>query len=248
MLTKRFAKHALTYAKHAIIQQKMGEELAKLFISNKKVCKELCIFEFGSAHGEFSTILCQALKRAKIKCTTLFCNDINDYATVYNEAFAKNLGVDTLMFKCFDMNEVKNYLDSAFDVITSNACLQWLNQKKVLGICKDFLRPNGELLLSSFGKDNLWQIRETCGIGLEYLDIQTYKTLLSPYFKIIHLYEKHYDLDFTNSLGVFRHLSKSGVNGITKDFVLTKSLLKQYQAQFGGIVSFHSIFIHAQKL
>lgn len=248
MLAKRFARRAFTYPKTAIIQRQMGEELANLFVSHKIGGENLCIFEFGSARGEFSKTLCQALKRTNIQCQKLLCNDINDYAEIYDEVFAKNLGVNELIFRCFDMNEVGKFLDSSFDVITSNACLQWLNQKEVLREVKKFLLPNGELLLSSFGKDNLWQVREVCGVGLEYLDIHTYKQLLSPHFKIICLYEKHCDLDFTNSLGVFKHLSQSGVNALTKDFILTKSLLNDYQRRFGGIASFHSIFIYAQKL
>ncbi|MGX2984233.1 methyltransferase domain-containing protein [Helicobacter sp. 23-1048] len=248
MLAKRFAKRAPTYAKHAIIQRAMAEELANIFVAHKRERKNLAIFEFGSAFGEFSTILCHALKRAKIKCSTLLCNDINDYGHIYTKAFAKNLEVENLAFQCFDMNEGERFLDSLFDVIASNACLQWLNQQEVLLRLKDFLLPNGEILLSSFGKNNLWQVREICGVGLEYLDLELYEKMLSPHFKIIRLYEKQYDLDFKESLEVFRHLSQSGVNALTKDFVLTKSLLKHYQERFGGVLSFHSIFIHAQKL
>ena len=62
----------------------------------------------------------------------------------------------------FDMNTLatQNLSKQKFDLITSNASLQWLDLKQVLPTLANMLNKKGILLLSTFAKQNLKKIQK----------------------------------------------------------------------------------------
>ncbi|HEA8248685.1 TPA: malonyl-[acyl-carrier protein] O-methyltransferase BioC, partial [Campylobacter coli] len=70
----------------------------------------------------------------------------------------------------FDMNTLatQNLSKQKFDLITSNASLQWLDLKQVLPTLANMLNKKGILLLSTFGEMNLKEIKQSTSLGLKY--------------------------------------------------------------------------------
>ena len=239
-VAKSFAKARRTYKENAIIQKQMRSALIKMLKKYGQTYFEN-VFEFGVGNGEFSEIL-----QANIKYKTYAINDINP--PFLHKDLDKNPHFDSI--EIFDMNELETHKIFAqkFDLIASNACLQWLDTHRILRLLSIMLKPNGILLLSTFGGQNLCELANIASISLQYASADEIKTTLENACEVLDLQEEVQTLDFCTSLEVFRHLQKSGANALsTHKNTLNKSLLKAYQARFGGNITYHSIYMLARK-
>lgn len=224
-----FLKAKNSYFKNAIVQKQMRYELLKHI--NKSYNS---IFEFGSNRGEFSKLISKKTNFKKFVCL-----DINDFSLDYSDKF---------IFLKLDMADIKNHkiYNKKFDLITSNACIQWLNFQNTIQDINNMARKNSQILISTFGKDNLFQIRDICGVGLDYLTVEQIDGILRLYFRDIQIWQKRYLLNFNCSLDIFRHLKLSGVTSLGNVF-LGKNLLKKYEDKYGCSIQYHAIFINAKK-
>ncbi|KAA6226476.1 MULTISPECIES: methyltransferase domain-containing protein [unclassified Campylobacter] len=219
-----FLKAKKSYETNAIVQAKMADLLCELLQKNNLLNFDN-VFEFGAGQGEFSKKIQKIIKfKRYIK------NDCLDYGL--KDAYI------------FDMNDIKSspLSKQKFDLITSNACLQWLNIEKILPTLTTMLNKNGLLLLSSFGKKNLEQIKLSTNLGLKYLSLKEYEILLKKNFDLLNLSEKKFELEFDSALSVFRHLKLNGTNSFGP-FFLSKKFLKDYEKRFKNKLSYHCIFI-----
>ena len=110
-------------------------------------------------------------------------------------------------------------------MIISNAVFQWVEDLPLFieGL-KKCLNPNGILLFSTFGTDNLLEISKLTGEGLKYIAIQELKSLLHPQ----EIYEDKISLNFDTPKDVLKHLKYTGVNAISNNH-WTKSDLKNFE-------------------
>ncbi|MWV61368.1 methyltransferase domain-containing protein [Helicobacter saguini] len=196
----------------------MRSELIKILKQNLTQKSFKNVFEFGTHCGEYTQLL-----RQNIESKNYIANDICDY----------NLRLKGVKTTIFDMNELQNseIFSQKFDLITSNATLQWLNFDKTLQNLVQILSKNGVILCSSFGEQNLIEIKKTTGYGLQYESLQTIESKLKKYFKNVILSEQFHTLKFKNALEIFRHLKLSGVNscGINSQDSLLKQDFKKTQ-------------------
>ncbi len=233
-VASKFFSSKESYESHAIIQRHMRQKLIELleshFIDSRRFGQ---VFEFGAHLGGFSKLLMK-----HIEFEHYICNDINDYGLVF-----ENPNIEST---CFDMRDicVQNYAHR-FNLIASNACLQWLPFATTLASLYEILDSGGIVLLSSFGRHNLKEIQAICGVSLSYLSLEQMQNELCKHYEILALEEESICLDFACALEVFRHLQKSGVNSLGKP--LSKAILQQYQAKFQGKITYHPIYILARK-
>ncbi|MBZ7941886.1 malonyl-ACP O-methyltransferase BioC [Campylobacter molothri] len=223
-----FLKAKSSYEKAAKVQNWMGNRLCEKIPANKFFDQ---VFEFGCAQGEFTRKL-----KKKIIFKKYILNDILDYKSQDK-------------VEIFDMNDIAQHPLSTqkFDLITSNATLQWLNFKKILPALVNMLDTKGILLLSTFGKKNLEQITKSTGFSLKYLSLFEIKKILQEYFFEILIEEDFITLEFESPLEVFRHLKLSGVNSLGH-YTLTKTFLKDYEKKFQNKLTYHPIFIYVKKV
>lgn len=237
-IAKRFYLAKDTYKKNSPAQTQMRYELIKLLESNIKDSKPYFknVFEFGARAFEFTKMLIE-----KIEFESYICNDICDYGeNIFSKKIKKII---------FDMNELESSIifNKKFDLIVSNACMQWLPFEKTLHNLTHIMNKNALLLLSSFGIKNLYEIKEITNAGLNYLNLEEMKNILNIYFKDSILQEKIYTLHFNNPLEVFRHLQKSGVNSCESSInYIKKSWLQEYEKRFNNTLTYHAIFITAR--
>lgn len=140
------------------------------------------------------------------------------------------------------------------DLVASSSALQWLkNLPEFLTRLTITMRPNGILALSLFGKDNLKEIQQLLGIGLDYTSLPALTQHLETLgYKILHQHERHETLHFPNPLAVLHHLRETGVNSITP-FRFTKNSLRQFEADYHKhypqiTLSYHPLRLIAQKV
>lgn len=229
---KRFVRSKHTYEQNASIQRRMRYKLVDMLRLYGKLEFE-SIFEFGAGNGEFTQLLCR-----HIRYQSYICNDINDYGL--NPSL-----IPHMRYFVFDMAEIHStpLWKMRFDLITSNACLQWLDFRQTIGQLRQILAPNGLCLLSTFGQANCQEVREITHYGLEYLSLEAMREILERYFEIIVLEEEKLCLQFSSPLEVFKHLKQTGVNALSHKAFLSKKMLECYQARFHNTLTYHPIYM-----
>lgn len=216
---------AKDYEKHAKVQDFMGLKLCEI-LKDLKISHFEKVFEFGCGRGELSKKL-----QNFIAFDEYLKNDILD--------FKENSNI-----LIFDMNEIakQDLSKEKFDLIVSNATLQWLDLKRILPNLRDMLNQNGILLLSTFAKQNLKEIKQSTGFGLNYFSLNELEQIFKVYFNEVKITQELVELSFDHALDVFRHLKLSGVNSLGF-YPLNKGFLKEFEEKFQNKLTYHPVFI-----
>ncbi|EAI2110950.1 malonyl-[acyl-carrier protein] O-methyltransferase BioC [Campylobacter jejuni] len=216
---------AKDYEKHAKVQDFMGLKLCEI-LKDLKISHFEKVFEFGCGRGELSKKL-----KNFITFDEYLKNDILD--------FKENSNI-----LIFDMNEIskQDLSKEKFDLIVSNATLQWLDLKQIIPSLRDMLNQNGILLLSTFAKQNLKEIKQSTGFGLNYFSLNELEQIFKIYFNEVKITQELVELSFDNALDVFRHLKLSGVNSLGF-YPLNKGFLKEFEEKFQNKLTYHPVFI-----
>ncbi|ENR6631613.1 malonyl-ACP O-methyltransferase BioC [Campylobacter jejuni] len=216
---------AKDYEKHAKVQDFMGLKLCEI-LKDLKISHFEKVFEFGCGRGELSKKL-----QNFITFDEYLKNDILD--------FKENSNI-----LIFDMNEIskQDLSKEKFDLIVSNATLQWLDLKQIIPSLRDMLNQNGILLLSTFAKQNLKEIKQSTGFGLNYFSLNELEQIFKIYFNEVKITQELIKLSFDNALDVFRHLKLSGVNSLGF-YPLNKGFLKEFEEKFQNKLTYHPVFI-----
>ncbi|EOW2191257.1 malonyl-ACP O-methyltransferase BioC [Campylobacter jejuni] len=216
---------AKDYEKHAKVQDFMGLKLCEI-LKDLKISHFEKVFEFGCGRGELSKKL-----QNFITFNEYLKNDILD--------FKENSNI-----LIFDMNEIakQDLSKEKFDLIVSNATLQWLDLKRILPSLRDMLNQNGILLLSTFAEQNLKEIKQSTGFGLNYFSLNELEQNFKVYFNEVKITQELVELSFDNALDVFRHLKLSGVNSLGF-YPLNKGFLKEFEEKFQNKLTYHPVFI-----
>lgn len=216
---------AKDYEKHAKVQDFMGLKLCEI-LKNLEISHFKKVFEFGCGRGELSKKL-----QNFITFDEYLKNDILD--------FKENSSI-----LIFDMNEIakQDLSKEKFDLIVSNATLQWLDLKRIIPSLRDMLNQNGILLLSTFAEQNLKEIKQSTGFGLNYFSLNELEQIFKVYFNEVKITQELIKLSFDNALDVFRHLKLSGVNSLGF-YPLNKGFLKEFEEKFQNKLTYHPVFI-----
>nr|WP_139895050.1 malonyl-ACP O-methyltransferase BioC [Campylobacter jejuni] len=215
----------LSLCLHAKVQDFMGLKLCEI-LKDLKISHFEKVFEFGCGRGELSKKL-----QNFITFDEYLKNDILD--------FKENSSI-----LIFDMNEIakQDLSKEKFDLIVSNATLQWLDLKRIIPSLRDMLNQNGILLLSTFAEQNLKEIKQSTGFGLNYFSLNELEQIFKVYFNEVKITQELIKLSFDNALDVFRHLKLSGVNSLGF-YPLNKGFLKEFEEKFQNKLTYHPVFI-----
>lgn len=241
LIAERFARARDTYSQEARVQQQVAEKMMRLLPD----IRFRHIVEFGCGTGSYSRILLHQLQPETLL--------LNDLCPEMKECLTDLLLQDAVQFMPGDA-EVLEFPEKT-DLITSCSTLQWFNNpKRFFARCHSFLTDNGYLAFSTFGAENMREIRTLTGHGLDYLPVEKLNELLSPYFETVYAEEEIVPLPFATPLQVLQHLKQTGVTGTEKK-IWTRGRLQAfcngYIGQFSqdGNVSltYHPIYIIARK-
>lgn len=208
LVRKRFSRNLKTYKDNSIVQSKMADRLVGMIN-----CQPKNILELGCGSG----LLTEKLIK-KFNTTTYDAIDIVEDCEKYIKEISPNIN--------FYHSDIETFnFQNKYDLIISNAVFQWVEDLPLFieGL-KKCLNPNGILLFSTFGTDNLLEISKLTGEGLKYIAIQELKSLLHPQ----EIYEDKISLNFDTPKDVLKHLKYTGVNAISNNH-WTKSDLKEFE-------------------
>lgn len=215
----RFKKSIGTYDNSAIIQKEMARLLIDKVLSN---CANSFskVFEFGVGTGFLSRNILD-----KISFNEYFANDIIEES----EFCIKNIIKDA-KFLPGDIEKIQ--VDEKFDLVLSNAVMQWIYDiDELLLKIHSSLSQGGYFAFTTFGEQNFKEIKETTGVSLSYLKSETLKEKCEHLFEVVSFDESVQTLCFETPLDVLKHIKHSGTNGI-KTLNWTPSKLREFEEYY----------------
>ena len=234
LVQSRFAKNLKSYNEHAKIQKRMANRLTEL-IKSKNPKK---ILEIGCGTGFLTELVSNNLDYEIYTAVDIvedcysFIKDINpkiDFIPDDFENFLKN-------------NNEK------YDLIVSNATLQWVdNFESVINKLQHRLNQNGELIFSTFGKENFKEIYHVMGTSLNYYSPEELRQIIqnSSIEQEVHI------MAFNSPKDVLKHLQLTGVNAI-ENTSWTKSDLIKFENGYKNLcnkptLTYNPIYVRYSK-
>ncbi|MEI5907500.1 malonyl-ACP O-methyltransferase BioC [Bacillus spongiae] len=262
LLQKRFSQRAESYDDFAIVQKKMAIELIHTippFDENRKIR----ILEIGCGTGYLTNLLCETFPLASIMAV--------DLAPGMIEKAKQRITNNQVTFRCGDIEEM--VLNESYDIIISNATLQWINDlPKLLKKLGNQLAMGGVLAFSTFGNHTFHELHtsfENAKKSLAYERAnppgQSFYTLQelsylckqelgylgggdNPFFSSEKVYVEYFEtvrMFFSSVKKV--GANNSNVEGYCQRPSFFKELMRQYDGHFrdmnGVKATYHSLFI-----
>lgn len=247
LIAERFAKARHTYGREARVQRQVAAHMLRLLLAQTAGRRFRHVTEFGCGTGCYSRLLLHALRPDSLL--------LNDLCTDMLECVADLCQRPDVCFLPGDA-EVMDVAPGT-DLITSCSTLQWFADPATFFVrCQQALAATGILAFSSFGPENMREIRRLTGHGLDYLSPADLAQLLTAAgFHLLHFEETEVSLSFAHPLDVLRHLKQTGVTGTGKQ-MWTRGKLQtfcdDYRSNFclpdGQVtLTYHPVFVVAKK-
>ena len=216
----RFAQAGQSYTEHAIVQKQIAQHLFDLI---QQYCPTQLnqVLEIGCGSGNLSHLL---LENLQIKHLIL-----NDLYPEIQQHFETNSNLEYLIGD-IETLEFSQYLD----LIASSSALQWVTNLEAI-LEKSFLalNPQAYFCFSTFGQQNLQEIKALTGQGLDYLSVKNIQHLLEKNgFEILYLSEQTAHLHFQHPKQVLQHLKATGVTATASNFRWTKQTLVDFYQDY----------------
>lgn len=205
LIQTRFSKSLSSYNENAKIQKKMAEKLITLL--NKTYYKK--VFEIGCGTGFLTELLNKSIEFEQYTAIDIV-SDCKNYIESINPEIN------------FIQADIENFPLEKYDLIIANASLQWVNDfQNIIKTLKNSLLNDGELVFSTFGKENFKEISSVTGTTLDYYSTNE----LEDFFPSSKIFSEIYIMNFENPREVLKHLQLTGVNGIENPNWTKKNLI-----------------------
>lgn len=253
LVAQRFAQASQSYNAHAIIQKQIAQQLMtymQRYALESGLAKQVTprAFEIGCGSGNLSRLFMQ-----DVAFDRLYLNDL------YEEVQQHFASTARIEWRIGDIQQLD--LPPALDLVISSSALQWVTDlDAVLSKAYQALQPKGYLCFSSFGADNLKEIKALTGCGLNYLSLHALRhKLLAAGFEVVLLQDQIQYLYFDHPKQVLQHLKATGVTATASQFRWTRQSLQQFYQQYSRFsvlgaqdkvqycLSYHPIYCIARR-
>ncbi|SEG03903.1 malonyl-ACP O-methyltransferase BioC [Parabacteroides chinchillae] len=243
-IRQRFTRALNSYDRHAVAQQRISAEAAKILSLHLQPFGR-CL-EIGCGTGGFTRHLQRMLPNADWVLNDLCGESLAIAATHCNHSPQSIIG-----------DAENTELGIGYDLIASTSAFQWFHDplnfiKKLAGM----QTKGGVLLFSTFSPGNLQEVKEAAGKGLSYPSGKQWEEWLAPFYNIEVCREEAIRLTFGSPLEVLRHLKYTGVTathngqwtrGMQEDFV------RRYKQQFSTdnnqvTLTYRPLYLLAKRL
>ena len=212
LIAQRFAKARDTYSQAARAQRQVAEKMLRLVeeLLPDAADEKLKLVEIGCGTGIYSELLFSRLHPAEMLLVDL-CPEMKP---LIQKLTARYPAVEAT-FRAADAEQTP--LPTGVQLITSCSTVQWFEAPQTfVQRCAEALAPQGILAFSTFGPDNLQEIKSLTGHGLHYPTLAAWQTMLPPTLQLHHAEEERITLWFSSPIEVLKHLKETGVTGTEK--------------------------------
>ena len=243
LVAQRFAKAGQSYVEQAVVQKQIS---AQLFEYLKSYCPKTfdSVLEIGCGSGNLTHLF-----QTHFQFDQLFLNDL------YEDVDQHFSTIQNIAWLIGDIEQLE--LPSELDAVISSSALQWMTDlPKLLHRIHDALKPKGYLGFSTFGENNLIEIKKLTGQGLNYVGLESLKRQLEQQgFEILLIQQDHKQVYFDHPKSVLQHLKATGVTATAKSHRWTKQSLQQFYSDYqqfhdeqGFRLTYHPIYVIARRI
>ena len=245
-IKQRFSRSADSYDEHAHVQRQIVRKCGELLTRHLNG-QALKVLEVGCGTG----LLTRELKKIPA-VAELWLNDLAEDVCI------RTATLQGIPVSCIIPGDIETVeLPYGLDLIASSSVFQWLSTPgETFARLASRLVPDGLLVFSSFGTDNLKEIRELTGEGLEYPDREKMRQLLETDMEVLYSEEEKIRLCFSDPVDVLQHLKKTGVNGLKSGKLRTPSALRRFAEEYkthyatgkgGYFLTYHPVYYVCRK-
>ena len=242
LVAQRFAKAGQSYVEHAVVQKQISAQLFKYL---KVYCPQnlASVLEIGCGSGNLTHLF-----HSYFQVDQLFLNDL--YADV-DQHFST---IQNIAWLIGDIEQL--HLPQSLDAVISSSALQWMTDlPTLLHRIHDALKPNAYFGFSTFGSDNLTEIKQLTGQGLNYISLEFLKRQLEQQnFEVLLIEQEVKQIYFDHPKAVLQHLKATGVTATAKSHRWTKQSLQQFYLDYqqfydeqGFRLTYHPIYVIARR-
>nr|WP_277606348.1 malonyl-ACP O-methyltransferase BioC [Acinetobacter sp. NIPH 2699] len=260
MVAQRFAKAGQSYVEHAVVQKQIS---AQLFEYLKQYCPQTLpsVLEVGCGSGNLTHLF-----QPYFQVEHLFLNDLyEDVGQHFPDLKSPHLRSDRshsfvkgrpqVNWLIGDIEQL--VLPTPLDAVISSSALQWMIDLPALfKRIHSALKPNAYFGFSTFGSENLIEIKQLTGQGLNYYSVASLQQQLEKNgFEILLIQQqqqKH--LYFDHPKSVLQHLKATGVTATAKSHRWNKQSLQQFYLDYeqfkdehGFRLTYHPIYVIARR-
>lgn len=246
---QRFGASASSYDKYAIAQQYIYRRMLD-WLAPYQQRQWTNVLEIGCGTCGLSK---QVDKYHHVQRWTL--NDLDD-KMCRQGAFVPRFA-DSATYLIGDAEAID--LGEEYDLIVSASAIQWMHDpERFVRALYQRLRPGGVLLLSTFGPENLREIRQLTGQGLDYTSLGQVAHWLDGLTSSVRVEEELYPLSFASPRDVLLHLKRTGVTATStaSEGFWTASKLRDFEEAYRHLfatasgdveLSYHPIYLMAER-
>ncbi|MGB9613640.1 MAG: malonyl-ACP O-methyltransferase BioC [Candidatus Margulisiibacteriota bacterium] len=236
IIKESFSRSAVHYDKHAVLQREMAEKLFRLV----KEQKYQRILDIGCGTGYLTAKMAKFFPQAEIVGL--------DLAPGMIEVAKEKYAFKNLEFMLGDGEDLP-FPNHYFDLVVSNASLQWMNLKKVGSEVKRVLVLGGDFIFSTFGSKTLWELKS---VGFRVNDFNSLSDLFRDLmeFEILQAQLELVNKQFKTVKEIVYYLKEIGADissGNSKFGFDPFSGIKNYREKYGARATFEIIYLCASR-
>lgn len=245
-IRRKFSRAATTYDEHANVQKEAAEQLAARLPETTPAT----ILELGCGTGNYTRLLTDRFPTSRL--TAL------DFSAAMLAVARAKVHEEPVTFHCQDAEVfLKNTRDS-YDLITSNATMQWFDDlARAAGLIAEQLNPGGTFLATIFGPEGLQELHDGLaavnpgGVTLpidSFPDQTRLQEIFSAHFSQVEIEEWRLLRCYPTLNDLLRHIRRTGTGGPRQGEALLDrprfaALEKWYLQEFGECRISYQIFL-----
>ena len=242
LVAQRFAKAGQSYVEHAVTQKQISKELFA-YLQRDLPQSLASVLEIGCGSGNLTHLF-----HSYFQVDQLFLNDL------YEDVDQHFSTIENIAWLIGDIEQL--HLPQSLDAVISSSALQWMTDlPTLLHRIHDALKPNAYFGFSTFGSDNLTEIKQLTGQGLNYISLEFLKRQLEQQnFEVLLIEQEVKQIYFDHPKAVLQHLKATGVTATAKSHRWTKQSLQQFYSDYqqfydeqGFRLTYHPIYVIARR-
>ncbi len=243
LIARHFGGAFLTYDNSAVIQRLIAAEMVRLMLLNN-FPKNAAIYEVGAGTGLLTDLVLKTFTPSRLVANDLCLEAATSLAAISKKIEFVHGDAETLA------------VPSGCTSVVSCSAVQWFADiGRFFNLISQGLPVGGRFAFSTFGTENVKEIRDVFGVGLEYKTLEKHVALLEATgFAVRHANEALEHLVLGTVTDLLRHIRETGTGGIapaTLGVAQTRKFCREYAARYaveGGItLTYHPMYFIAEK-
>jgi len=200
-IRKNFSLSAPEYEEHAKLQKELADEL----FQSVQSLQPLRILDIGCGTGYLARRLAEKFSKAEVIGM--------DIAPGMIEVAKQKNDLKNLTFETGD-GESLSFPKHFFELVVSNASLQWMDARKVFKAVIEVLKPKGHFIFNTFGPQTLFELKESGFQVNRFISVEEIKELIGIRFSIDKLDSKMAVQKFQSVKELVYHLKEIGAQSV----------------------------------